>query len=160
MATYSFINVQLSMTGPGVSALNVGYGAGNAKEGATISMAEDKNAMYTGADGNVMHSLRANRSAMLTVRLVKTSPTNKVLSELYHYQTNPETGGLYHGQNIFTLTDVARGDDYTMSEAAFRKFPDNSWAEDGGIIEWTFDIGKCDPLLGAGIPTLDLNAAA
>lgn len=158
MATYSFINVQVSLTGPGTAALNLGYGAQVAKEGISVAMIEDKNSMYVGADGGGTHSLHAGRAAMAVIRLVKTSPTNNLLSELYSYQTSRESGGLYHGQNVITLTDIARGDSYTMSGAAFKKYPDNSWAEDAGVTEWSFDVIDCDPLIGAGIPTLSVTA--
>jgi hypothetical protein len=151
MATYSFINTQLTMTGPGASAVNLGYGSASAEEGITVEMVEEKNMMYIGADGTPMHTLRATRGATLTVRLEKTSPQNRILSDIYAYQTSLESGGLFHGQNVFTLTDVARGDSYTMSQAAFKRFPRVNWAKDGDIVEWEFDVGICDPLIGAGI---------
>lgn len=154
MATYSFSNIQLTMTGPGAGGVNLGYGAANAKEGISVSMVEDKNSMYIGADGTPMHSLRASKGASLMIRLEKTSPMNYILSTLYNLQCDPSSGGLFHGVNVFTLTDVARGDNYTMAAVAFKKFTDNSWAEDGNINEWPFDVGICDPLIGAGIPGL------
>jgi hypothetical protein len=158
MATYSFMNFQLTMTGPGAAAINLGAGAAIPTEGVTVDMVEDKNQMSIGADGKVMHSLRANRGATLTVRLQQVSRTNRILSDVYASQTSILSGGLYHGQNIFTLTDVLRGDSYTMSEAAFKRFPSRTWAQDGNMVEWSFDVGICDPLLGEGFGPIDIAA--
>ncbi|MDI8107039.1 PfkB family carbohydrate kinase, partial [Salmonella enterica subsp. enterica serovar Anatum] len=40
-----------------------------------------------GADGEVMHSLHADKSGTVTVNLLKTSPTNKKLSLAYNAQS-------------------------------------------------------------------------
>lgn len=142
---YSFLNVQASITGPGGS-FSLGSGVGAAEEGITIAFVEDKNTMTVGADGEPMHSMHAGKAAKVTVRLLKTSPTNKKLSVLYNLQTS--NGGVLHGQNVLTVRDTARGDVAVGRHVAFTKHPDLSFAKVGNTVEWVFDAGKTDILLG------------
>lgn len=144
MATYSFMNVAASITGPGGS-FSLGYGSNNAEEGISTAMTEDKNTMTVGADGGVMHSLHAGRSGSITVRLLKTSPVNKQLMDLYRLQTSTPAN---HGQNTITVRDTRRGDVLVAQLVAFKKIPDNSWAKVGNILEWVFDAGIIDEKLG------------
>src|SRR5690348_11425020 len=94
--TYSFLNVQASIVGPGGS-FNLGDGAGVTEEGITIERQDDKDAMTIGADGIGMHSLRASKAGTVTVRLLKTSPQNAKLMAMYDLQTLSST---LHGQNV------------------------------------------------------------
>ncbi|WP_285199455.1 phage protein, partial [Klebsiella pneumoniae] len=106
MATYSFIDVVATLVGP-TGNIDLGYGAGAAEEGITIEMAGDKNTMMIGADGEGMHSLHADKSGTITVRLLKTSPTNAKLMAMYDDQTLDS--GL-HGQNVITVRNAKSGD--------------------------------------------------
>jgi hypothetical protein len=82
VATYSFIDVAASIVGPGGS-FSLGYGSGNSEEGISIAMTEEKNTMSIGADGSVMHSLHAGNGGTVTLRFLKTSPTNQMLSVMF-----------------------------------------------------------------------------
>ncbi|WP_252408348.1 phage protein, partial [Escherichia coli] len=64
MSTYSFIDVSASLTGP-TGSIDLGYGSANSEEGITVVMAEAKNTMTVGADGEVMPGLHAGKSGML-----------------------------------------------------------------------------------------------
>lgn len=150
MSTYSFLDVHAAITGPG-GAFPLGSGVGAAEEGITIARSEDKNTMTTGADGEVMHSLHAGKSGQVTIRLLKTSPVNALLMGMYEFQTTSSTR---HGQNTITVGDVARGDFITAREVAFKKAPDLTWAKTANTVEWTFDAGKIDGLLGVGRPSI------
>lgn len=150
MASYSFLNCQAAIVGPG-GAFNIGTGAGVADEGLVITMAGDKDTMVTGADGSVMHTLNADKSGTLTLRLLKTSPTNAQLSLMYALQTI--TSAL-HGLNTITVRDSARGDVTTCRQVAFRKQPALSYTKAGAINEWEFNVGIVDQLLGSGSPSL------
>ena len=150
MAVYSFLDVQASIVGPG-GTFAIGSGAGAAEEGITVNMTEDKNTMTIGADGSGMHSLHAGKSGTVTVRLLKTSPTNSKLSALYNFQT---AASINHGLNTITVSNPAMGDIIICSQAAFKKFPDNKWSKDGNILEWEFDVISIIDLLGNGSPTL------
>lgn len=148
MATYSFLNVHASVTGPGGS-FQLGSGAGAAEEGISFEMKEEKNTMTIGADGAGMHSLHAGNACKVTVRLLKTSPVNAQLSQLYNSQR--QSSALW-GQNVFTLNDSARGDVVAAKQAAFVKHPNLTYAKDGNTVEWEFDAIYGDVLLGTGQP--------
>lgn len=145
MATYSFMDVNATFVGPPAFNFDMGYGAAIAEEGITVSMAEDKNTMLIGADGEGMHSLHAGKSGQITVRTLKTSPLNQKLSIAYNAQTNVPS---LHGQNVIVIRNSESGDVITARDVAFKKMPDLTQAKEGGIQEWVFDAIKIDSLLG------------
>jgi len=146
MATYSFLDVTAAIQGAGGS-INLAAGAGSAEEGITIEAMEDKSIMTIGADGAGMHSLVANEASTVTVRLLKTSPINAQLSQMYNTQT---ASSALHGRNTITVRDSIRGDSITMTEVAFKKRPAINYAKEGGAVEWTFDAIKTTTVLGNG----------
>lgn len=148
MTTYSFQDVVAAVVGVGGS-INLAAGAGVSEEGITIESLEDKNVMTIGADGSGMHSLIANESSTVTVRLLKTSPVNKQLQEMYNQQTKSSAT---HGRNVITVRDAVRGDNITLTGAAFKKRPTVTYAKEGGMMEWTFDAVKTVSVLGSGTP--------
>jgi hypothetical protein len=138
------MNIKAAMTGPG-GIVNLGDGAGTAEEGITIEPTGDKNVMDIGADGTVMHSLRSDKSATVTVTLQRTSSANAQLQIMYNLQTS---NAKLHGRNVIALTNTASGDALTCSEVAFAKAISNPYAVEGGHLAWTFHAGKVDGLLG------------
>lgn len=146
MATYSFLDVNASITGLG-GTINLGYGAANSEEGITTSMVDDKNTMMIGADGSAMHSLHAGQGATLTVTLLKTSPTNQLLADMLNAQ---RISSVAWGKNVITLRNIATGDVMTCTLVAFKKWPDLTYAKDGGTNSWVFDVGVYNGILGAG----------
>ena len=148
MAVYSFLDVAATITGPGGS-IPLGTGAGAAEEGIDIKATQSADDMKIGADGSAMHSLRADKSGKITVKLLKTSPTNALLTAMMNFQ---RTSALFWGQNVLVITDIIRGDVYTCQAVAFEKVPDNTFAKDAGMLDWEFLAGQIDPLLGAGLP--------
>jgi len=150
MATYSFLDVNAAITGAGGS-INIGSGSGNSEEGITIEQVEDKNVMTIGADGQGMHSLVAGDAATVTVRLLKTSPTNALLMNMYNYQ---KTSSVLWGSNTIVISDLGRGDLETLEQVAFKKKPANTYAKEGGMNEWVFDAIVSATVLGVGTPEL------
>lgn len=147
MATYAFSAIVGTIVGPG-GTFSIGNGAGPSEEGVTVAMVEDKSTMTIGADGAVMHSLHSGNGGTVTVRLLKTSPTNQLLMNMYNLQTsNPAA----HGQNVMSFTDTLRGDSVVCQQVAFKKAPDITYAKDGGTNEWTFDAGFVGITLGSGL---------
>lgn len=144
MHTYSFLDVHAAIVGPG-GAISLGSGAGNAEEGITIEPTEDINTMTIGADGQPMHSLHADKSGKVTVKLLKTSPINAKLSAMYAFQTS---SGANHGQNTLSIANSATSDIITCRAVAFEKAPGITYAKDGGMNEWTFAAGIIDRILG------------
>ncbi len=156
MGTYSFLDVQVSIVGPGINASiegptpgseQIGSSAGVAKEGVTLAYDEPKTTTTTGADGQIMQNLHAGQTGKITVRLLKTSPINAVLSQAYAAQRGTAANW---GQNVIVITNTVSGDQGTGDQMAFEKFPDDTWAEDGNILEWVF-TGVVDNNLGAGV---------
>ena len=141
---YSFMDTQAALTGP-AGTVNLGYGAGDAEEGITLEMLTDKDVMVIGADGSVMHSLRATKGGTLTVRLLKTSPTNAVLERLYNTESNNPA---IWGNDTITITQIGVGDLHNCASVAFKKKPNFKYAQDGDIIEWEFNAGFIDSILG------------
>jgi hypothetical protein len=137
-----------AINGPGGS-FSLGNGSGAAEEGLTITMTEDKDTMTIGADGTGMHSLHAGKSGTVTLHLLKTSPTNALLMEMYNFQTKSSAN---HGQNNISVRDPVRGDSVQCRECAFRKAPNLSYAKDGGTNEWSFNAVFIDQKLGNGQP--------
>lgn len=72
MSTYSFMDVTATLTGP-TGSIDLGYGSASSEEGIVVAMGGPKNTMTIGADGEVMHSLHADKSGTITVNLLKTS---------------------------------------------------------------------------------------
>ena len=150
-ATYSFVDVSLALIGPGGALTIGGDGAGNAEEGFTVEMLEDKNTMTVGADGSGMHSLHAGNSGIISVRLLKTSTVNHQLQVLYDFQ---RLSSANWGQNTMTVRNPVIGDIGSARGCAFRKFPSLAYAKDGGLNEWSFMCIQVDTILGIGVPSI------
>jgi len=145
MGAYSFLDVQAAFDGPGGN-FQLGSGAGNAEEGINIEPTGDKNIMTVGADGSVMHSLRADASGTVTVTLLRTSPTNARLQNTYNFQTASSRN---HGRNTIIIRNSVSGDMVTCTEVAFAKAITNPYATEGAKLVWTFHAGKINTSLGA-----------
>lgn len=148
MATYSFLDVQATLSGPS-GTIDLGCGAGNAQEGITVSYTDDKGNMLVGADGSVMHSLRASLAGTITVRLLQTSETNAKLSVMFNAQTVSST---LYGKNTITIRNAATGDSIVASQCGFQKMPDLNYAQDGATLEWVFNCGVINEVIGTGNP--------
>jgi len=146
MGTYSFKSFKATFTGPGVGAFSIGSDAGVAPEGVTVDMVEEKDKVDTGAGGDIMHSLNASDTGRLTVRLLKTSPTNALFSAAYNFQKN--NPGSW-GQNIIRCFDTIRGDVVSATELAFVKQTPLTYAKDANMNEWAF-LGRVYEQLGPG----------
>lgn len=143
--TYSFLDCNASIIGPG-GAISLGNGSGAAEEGITVTPTGPKNTMQVGADGYGQHSLLADKSGKVTVRLLKTSPTNQLLSAMYAFQTS---SGANHGQNTLVINDSSRGDVITCQQVAFAKAPDITFAKEAGMNDWEFDAVRIERTLGS-----------
>ena len=145
MNAYSFLSIAAAMLGPGIASINLGAGAAVAEEGITIAPGEDKNSMIIGADGKGQHTLIASNSGLVTLRYLKTSPTNGLLMLGYNFQTfNPALWG----QNLITIVDTNRLELTTIQSCAFKKKPEIVYDKAGPMIEWTFDGISTTSVLG------------
>jgi hypothetical protein len=94
-----------------------------------------------------MHSLHAGNGGTVTVRFLKTSPTNQMLQVMYDLQ---RISSAVWGLNTIVISDPARGDQISCTNCAFQRFPNVNYAKDGGTQEWIFDAGRIDGILGSG----------
>jgi hypothetical protein len=145
MKTYSFLDIQCAIAGPGLVA-NLSAGVGQADEGITFAFNGNINTTTIGADGEGMNTLRSDRSGTVTVRLLKSSPTNQILSAALAFQ---RTSSAAHGQNTITLFDRNKGDVVTAEGVAFNKVPDLNFGKEAQVIEWQFSAVKISPTLGS-----------
>lgn len=142
--TYSFKDVSAQLTGPTGSA-NLGYGAAIDDEGITIEMGGDKNTMRIGADGSPMHSLHADKSGSVTIRTLKTSSLNAILQTMYDAQQISST---LWGQNVIVVRENQSGDITTAQFCAFKKKANLKYAKTADTLDWVFDAGTIDTVLG------------
>ena len=84
--SYSFLDVQASIYGPGGNVSLAGDEAGVEQGGITITPAGERSKMTVGADGSVMHSLLGDKSGTVSVKLLKTSSVNAALQIMYNLQ--------------------------------------------------------------------------
>lgn len=144
--TWSFQDVVATLNGPG-GVVPLGNGAGVSAEGLTVTYTEEKDTVVTGADGSIQHSMRAGQTGRITVRLHRTSPTNRMLSQMYNYQRQFSPNW---GRNTLHVNNVATGDQQVGAAMAFVKHPDIQYATESGMIEWDF-VGIVESDMGAGI---------
>lgn len=143
MDSYSFMDVSCSLVGPGVIA-SLGNGANAAEEGIDVAAAGDKSSMSIGADGAGIHNLYADKSGTLTVRLMKNSPMNAVLSAAYAAQTSNAS---LHGQNAVVINNKSTGETVTCTQVAFKKAPDLSYGKESKLVEWEFAAIRIERML-------------
>ncbi len=143
--TYSFLDFACTIAGPG-GFVNIGSGSGASDEGITFTPTENISSMQVGADGGGQHSLHANKSGHISLRLLKTSPTNAALMAMYNFQTASASA---HGQNTIAGTDKARGDAVTCTQVAFVKAPDLNYAKEAGTNTWEFEAVVINRVLGS-----------
>jgi hypothetical protein len=146
MWTYSFLDVQAAITGPG-AAFSLGAGSGAAEEGITVEPSGDINAMTHGADGTPMHSLLADKTGHVTCRFLKTSQVNSLLAAALAFQ---RASSANHGQNTISIVNTVSGDVITCQAVAFAKVPTVDYGAEGKMVEWKFDAGIIDVAFGAG----------
>ena len=103
--------------------------------------------MTLAADGQVMHALHAAAPGRITVRLLKTSPTNALLSAMFNLQ---QASAANWGQNAVAFSDPSRGDVITLTTAAFVQLPSVTYDKAGRFNEWMFE-GSLTMVLGTGV---------
>lgn len=145
---YSFLDTQVSISGPNGS-FQIGAGSGVSGEGLTVSRDGDKDNMSLGADGTPLHSLHAAEAGMISLKLQKTSPLNSVLMQMY---SSDSSSAAVWGQNTITIRNPATGDSIVAVLCAFRKVPDDTYATDGGMLDWVWNAGRIIMILGDGNP--------
>lgn len=142
-SVYSFLDVHATLVDV-LGVVNLGSGNGNSQEGITIVRDNPKATKTIGADGSGMFNLMGDKSGRVTFRLLKTSPSNKILSAIYNATTI--TSNLY-GQGVITFTNTHTGETHTAVGVGIEKFPDSNNATEGGVNEWVFLALEIDSFL-------------
>ena len=144
-ATYSFLDVDATPTGAGAS-IDLGYGSAVAGAGIEIGLNQDRNSMVIGADGEGMHSLRADHSGTVVVRLLASSPKNAQLQALFNLQSLSSSAW---GANVITIRNRGNNEITVCRGCAFKRQPQRNYAIDGQqAVEWSFDCIKVDTMTG------------
>jgi len=144
MGVYSFIDNNATWSGPG-GTISLGNGSGAAEEGMTIEYDDDIGHMDIGADGVVQHSLHANKSGTITIRVLKTSPINQKISTKIAFQ---RASAQNYGQDVFSIQNSVTGDVITCQRVAPKHFSPLTYAKDAGMNEWKLNAGLIEPVLG------------
>ena len=126
--------------------VDLGFGSAVTKEGITVTTVGSRNVMTPGADGEVMHSLKADKSGTVTVRLLYTSPVNATLQTMFNAQSLSSSAW---GNNVITIRNKGNNEIIMCRSAAFQKLPDRVFSEEGQMVEWVFDCGKIDVITGS-----------
>lgn len=145
--TYSFLDVNAAIAGPG-GAIQLGAGSGNAEEAIDIETAAEMGALTVGADGTPVHSLYADRSGKVIIRLLKTSPMNALLNAMKEFQ---RVSASTYGANTLTIVNKVSGDVVSCEQVGFARDPANRYGKVAQVIEWEFNAGKITQGLGAGV---------
>ena len=149
LQSYSFADVFGTVTGPGGVSIPLGAGSGSsAEEGISFEQTVYSNMMTVGAAGDGMHTLIQNNSGRVSIHLLKTSPLNAQLNQMLVYQ---KSSSLYWGINTITVANPVTGDQYTCTQAAFKRRPNNQYSKDPNQIIWEFDAVNVFATLGSGI---------
>jgi len=94
-----------------------------------------------------MNSLNASKAGQIVVRLLKTSPVNAQLSQMYNVQSQSSAAW---GLNVISIKNPVSGDSITATYGAFKKHPDVTYDKNGRYNEWAFDC-MLDSSLGGGL---------
>ena len=147
---YSFNDVTATLVN-GVlgTSMILGSGAGISEEGIEVDFNKDKVTLVTGADGTPQHSMHSANDGTVTIRVLKTSPTNYQLNQLYNAEIAQSSN---IGSDTITVSNLQTGDNIVCQSCSFRRHPRNLNAVDGGMNEWVFNAGIVVMHLGNGNP--------
>jgi hypothetical protein len=150
--TYAFQDVTAHISGPGGDFQLTTYDISGpetaaAEEAVTITWGEESNTQTIGADGSVMNSMHSARAGTVVFRLMKTSPNNARLQQMFHFQ---HQSSAYWGRNTITIENKALGDKYTLLGCAWVRIPTNTYAKVGNVLEYELHVAIIDSILGGG----------
>lgn len=147
MKTYAFLNNHLFINGVEIKGWADGDDVIQFKRRSPL--ASDK----VGAGGQMMVSLKSNKSVEMTIRLQQVSPSNAYLNKLCLAQDRPET--FTPVQALWQ--DSSRQDIGSTTAGYIENYPEIKRGEEGSDQEWKFIFERGDLLLGnptfAGLPT-------
>lgn len=133
---YSALNVSATLNQQAVSGLWDGDDA------IVIAPLSDIGSMIVGADGSSIFSQSANKGATITLRLQHTSPTHRLLHQLWARQSSR---GLRISGFPFDVMDADSGEGGTADRCYIQAGPTDSKGQAAGPREWVLVTGQWHP---------------
>jgi hypothetical protein len=134
--SYSFNAVAASLNGQKVQ----GFWEGD--DAVTTEPLADAGSMMVGADGSSIFSASANEGATITLRLQHTSPTHRLLTQLWLRQ---RVKGMKITGFPFTVMDVTSGEGGAAEQCFIQAAPTDSKGDVATVREWVLVTGSYKP---------------
>ena len=108
----------------------------------SIEFAENQFNKTVGAKGDVIRTQTNDNSCTVTVKLMQTSNTNKLLTAIYN-------GDVESGSGIlpFIFNDKETGETFVVTNAWISKYPIVNRGQAAGTMEWNFEGDKLVPFI-------------
>ena len=130
-STYSFLDLAGAIAHPTFGAyLFTGAGVGEVN----VTMATERTAHDTAADGSVMISKIAGNSGQISIQAQQTSDLHKWLLDWYNYLVVAPVSAW--GQTAATLRNASDGTSHTASGISPQKVPDKPYQAQGQKVTW------------------------
>jgi hypothetical protein len=134
--TYSFLDLSGVIAHPLGGTMNfTGLGTGQV----TVSMAQERSAIETAADGSVMISKLAGNNGSIQIQCQQTSFVHKFLLELYNKLII--AGPDQWAQAAVLLRNISDGTSHVATGVCFSKIPDKLYTRQGQMITWSLLAG-------------------
>lgn len=135
-SSYGFVNTSNMVDGQLIQ------GIWDGDDAISISPLADKGTMLIGADGSAMFSVSANKGATITLRLMHTSPTHRLLMQKLKRQQ-----ALASPATAFPVTayDTSSGEGGTADKCFIMTAPTDTKGTNATVREWTLVTGEFVP---------------
>ena len=131
-SAYSYINVTATIDRRTIQGLWEGDDA------VEVSFNEDRGTGITGADGDSLFSISANKSAAVTLRLQQASPTHRLLMQKLKQQ---QARGAAFGGFSFSVKDRVSGEGGSCDKVFIQTAPGKSYGVAAAPREWVLWCG-------------------
>jgi hypothetical protein len=107
--------------------------------------------MEKGAAPGAVARVKSNdRTAEITVKLMKTSPVNDLLSTIFLTDQEAPVGA--PGIGVFVMKDLNGTESHLCPRAWIAAAPDRSIGQDAGVNEWVFHTNEIISVFGGNFP--------
>jgi hypothetical protein len=145
MKAYSFLNMVVVVAAPPAIPSHEVTGFADGDDVIMLTRRNDGVTDKVGADGKMSIAISADRSGEITLKLMQTSPSNKVLNAIHNLQQG--------GPNTFSpiqvfAQDLSRQDMGVGQFGYLKKLPDISRGKEINPHDWVIVVERMDLLLG------------
>lgn len=159
MKAYSMLDVTVVISAPPVVPAHEVSHYADGDDAIMITRREDGVTDKVGADGKMAIARSANKSGEITLKLMQTSPTNHVLTEIHTLQQ--QKGGRFIPIEVL-FQDVNRQDRAAAVAGYIKKLPELQRGAGVNTQEWVIVCESLDVRLGdpsfAGLPVAAAEA--